>query len=142
MGYPYEVNYYEEESGRCRTDEFLETLVGTCEAEADELPLRLLENGPALSGTKFSKPLKGKQKGLWELVDFCHKRAIRFYYWRSGESQFTIATGELKKGNEPDAAELAYATERFQKWKKEQKALRDSKDSRGASKKTRRRKKR
>lgn len=142
MGYPYEVIYYEEEGGGCRTEDFLETLEGTCEAEADDLLSRLLENGPALSGTKFAKPLKGKQNGLWELIDFCHKRAIRFYYWRSGESQFTIAIGELKEGTEPGKTELAYATERFQEWKKEQKALRDSKNARGASRKTRRRKKR
>lgn len=117
MGAEYEINYYEEEGGRCRTQEFLDGLSGDCEAQADALLLRLLQHGTNLAGTRFAKPLKGKGNHLWELMAHCSKRAIRFYYWQSGPEQFTIAWGELKEGREPSQDVLNYAKQCHETWK-------------------------
>lgn len=122
MGADYEITYYEEANGRCRTEEFLNSLEGhdTCEEKADALLLKLLQQGLGLRGTRFAKPLSGNRQGLWELIDHCSKRAIRFYYWRSGPKHFTIAWGELKEGREPSQDVLDYATECHSAWKSQQ----------------------
>lgn len=132
MGADYEIIYYEEDGGRCRTEEFLKTLDGTCETKADALLLRLAGTGLDLAGTRFAKPLQGNQNGLWELIDHCHKRAVRFYYWRTGPREFTIAWGELKEGKEPGQEVLGYATECHETWKRQQAPKKKAKKSKKA----------
>lgn len=117
MESPYEVLYYED-GGRCRTEEFLDTLTGECEAKAYLLLEKLANHGPTLPVPKTAEPLAGKQKGLWELKDHCPRRAIRFYYWQSGPKQYTVAWGELKEGKKANKAVLEYATACFQESRK------------------------
>ncbi len=110
----YTVLYYED-GDECRTQEFLDGLTGDCGVKAYLLLERLADNGPSLAKTRFAKSLKGTP--LWELIDHCQKRAIRFYYWQSGPAEYTIACGELKEGHKPSRQVLRYAKACRENWK-------------------------
>lgn len=121
MGYPYEVLYYPHRNSS-RTEQFLEGLHGKCAVKAYRLIEKLAEYGPNLPRPRTVAPLKGAQKGIWELRDHCPGRAIRFYFWESGTDQYTIAWGELKVGDSPNPSVIRYVTRAYQDWEARSKA--------------------
>lgn len=106
----YEIRHARDHRGRNPYQAFKDSLNADCFAQLLALERLLNANGPRCS-PKLSKPLKGSN--LWELRKSCTNGEVRIYYWRSGQLQFTFATGEIKKGKSPSQTTLDEAEQLY-----------------------------
>lgn len=106
---PYEVADFED-GGRSRYREFFSRLGPECTNMAIKLVLMLEARGPTLRYPR-ARHIEGP---IWELRDDCDGRALRIYYFQSGNT-FYLTCGERKQRNSPNRALIEYAKDCYER---------------------------